>query len=200
MSKPKKKNDRVSINEGIRASELRVITDGEEGSEVMKKEDALKKARALGLDLIEISANAKPPVVRITDYGKFMYEQKKKQKEIKARQKTVEVKNVQIKIGTGDADLDMKARRANEWLKEGHRVKAELYLRGRAKYMDKNFLRDRLAKVLSLIETPFKVVEDFKQSPKGFVILIEPDKKVKKKTSTTDAESKESEDEEKEIK
>ncbi len=186
MAKPKKKkNDFLPINEGIKALELRVLIDGEEGSFVMKREEALEKARDLGLDLIEISANANPPVARITDYGKYMYEQKKKQKEIKSRQKTVEVKNIQIKIGTGEADLKLKAQRASKWLEEGDRVKVELYLRGRAKYMDKNFLRDRLTNVLSLISSPYKIVEDFKQSPKGFVILIEPDKKAKTKKDSS---------------
>ena len=181
----KKKNDRLLINEGITAPELRVLIDGEEGSFVMKREEALEKAREMGLDLIEISANANPPVAKITDYGKYMYAQKKKQKEIKARQKTVEVKNIQIKIGTGEADLKLKAQRASKWLEEGDRVKVELYLRGRAKYMDKNFLRDRLTNVLSLISSPYKIVEDFKQSPKGFVILIEPDKKAKTKKDSS---------------
>lgn len=189
MAKPKKKNNSfLPINEGIRAPELRVLIDGEE-SQVMTREEALSKAEELGLDLIEISANANPPVAKITDYGKYMYEQKKKQKEIKARQKTVEVKNVQIKIGTGEADLKLKAQRASKWLEDGDRVKLELYLRGRAKYMDKNFLRDRLANVLSLISFPHKIVEDFKQSPKGFVILIEPDKKAKKEDKKKEPQS-----------
>ena len=178
--KGKKKYETIPINEGIKAKELRVLIDGEEGSRVMSKEEALALAREMGLDLIEISSKANPVVARITDYGKFMYEQKKKQKEIKAKQRVVEVKNIQIKIGTGEADLALKAQRASQWLADGHRVKAELYLRGRAKYMDKNFLRDRLGKVLALITEPYKVVEDFKQSPKGFAILIEPDKKAKK--------------------
>lgn len=175
----KKQNDRLRINEGIRASELRVLLDDDE-SKVMKRDEALSLARETGLDLIEISANAKPPVAKITDYGKFVYDQKKKQKEIKAKQNTVEVKNIQIRVGTGDADLEMKANRASEWLAEGQRVKAELYLRGRAKYMDKKFLHDRLGKVLSLITEDYKVVDDYKKSPKGIAILIEPIKKKKK--------------------
>ena len=103
--------------------------------------------------------------------------QKKKQKEIKAKQTNVEVKNIQIRVGTGEADLKMKAERAIEWLQEGHRVKAELYLRGRAKYMDKKFLHERLGKVLDMITEEYKVVDDYKASPKGIAILIEPVKK-----------------------
>jgi len=176
-----KKNERLRINEGIRAPELRVLQDDQE-SVVMSKEDALQRAKDQGLDLIEISANAKPPVAKITDYGKFVYDQKKKQKEIKAKQHTVEVKNIQVKLGTGDADLELKASKATIWLSEGHRVKAELYLRGRAKYMDKQFLHDRLSKVLSLLKHEYKIVESFKKSPKGIAILIEPDKSTPKKT------------------
>tara|TARA_B100001179_G_C18599126_1_gene409042 strand:+ start:1336 stop:1866 length:531 start_codon:yes stop_codon:yes gene_type:complete len=172
----KNNNDRLKINEGIRAHELRVLfEDGE--SKVMSKKEALELAQEQGLDLIEITAKARPPVAKITDYGKFVYDQKKKQKEIRAKQNTVEVKNIQIRVGTGDADLQLKADRANEWLEEGHRVKAELYLRGRAKYMDKKFLHARLQNVLDHIGCEYKVVESFKQSPKGIAILIEPVKK-----------------------
>lgn len=143
----------------------------------MKREAALKLAANQGLDLIEITAKANPPVAKITDYGKYVYDQKKKQKEIKAKQNTVEVKSLQIRVGTGDADLKMKADRASEWLADGDRVKAELYLRGRSKYLDKTFLETRLKKVLEFITEEYKVVEDIKESPKGIAILIEPVKK-----------------------
>ena len=169
-------NDRLKINEGIRAPELRVLLD-DGSSEVMKREAALKLAANQGLDLIEITAKANPPVAKITDYGKYVYDQKKKQKEIKAKQNTVEVKSLQIRVGTGDADLKMKADRASEWLADGDRVKAELYLRGRSKYLDKTFRETRLKKVLEFITEEYKVVEDIKESPKGIAILIEPVKK-----------------------
>lgn len=175
-----KNNERLRINEGIRASELRVLQEGQE-STVMSRDEALQLAQDQGLDLIEISANANPPVARITDYGKFVYDQKKKQKEIKAKQHTVEVKNIQVKVGTGDGDLTLKAKKASEWLSEGHRVKVELYLKGRSKYMDKEFLHDRLSKVLSLLTYEYKIVEDYKKSSKGIALLIEPDKNASKK-------------------
>lgn len=177
MSK-KKQDDRLKINEGIRAPELRVLMD-DGNSEVMSRDKALELAQEQSLDLIEVTAKAKPPVAKITDYGKYVYDQKKKQKEIKAKAHTVEVKNIQIRVATGEADLKMKADRATEWLAEGHRVKAELYLRGRTKYMDKKFLHERLGNVLTFIETEYKIVDDFKASPKGIAILIEPVKKNK---------------------
>jgi len=174
--KNNRNNNKLKINEGIRAPELRVLLeDGE--SRVMTRGDAIALAQEQGLDLIEVTAKANPPVARITDYGKFAYDQKKIQRDIKAKHHMVEVKNIQIRVGTGDADLEMKARRADEWLKDGQRVKAELYLRGRAKYMDKKFLHARLGNVLSLITEEYKVVEDYKPSPKGIAILIEPVKK-----------------------
>lgn len=176
MSKNKQQNDRLKINEGIRAPKLRVLTD-DGSSDVMSRDQALELAHSQGLDLIEVTAKANPPVARITDYGKYVYDQKKKQKEIKSKQQTVEVKNIQIRVGTGEADLQMKADRATEWLAEGHRVKAELYLRGRAKYMDKKFLHDRLGHVLTLIKSEYKIVDNYKASPKGIAILIEPVKK-----------------------
>ncbi|MDD3694191.1 MAG: translation initiation factor IF-3 [Candidatus Pacebacteria bacterium] len=171
-----KDSERLKINEGIRAPELRVLfEDGE--SKIMTREDALSLAQELGLDLIEITAKANPPVAKITDYGKFVYDQKKKQKEIKSRQTNFEVKSIQIRTGTGEADLKMKAKQASKWLAEGHRVKAELYLRGRSKYMEKSFLENRLQALLDLIDESYKVVEDYKQSPKGIAILVEAEKK-----------------------
>lgn len=165
------------MNEGIRARELRVI-DPEQGNlGVIERNKAIDMAREQGLDLIEISSDSKPPIAKIMDYGKYQYEQKKKQKEIKARAREkgsgTEVKNVQVKVGTSENDIAMKAKKASEWLEEGHRVKAELYLRGRSKYMDKTFLHDRLKRLLDLISVEYSVVEDFKKSPKGIITTIE---------------------------
>lgn len=177
-SKSKQQQERLKINEGIRAPELRVITD-DGNSSVMTRDQALTLAQEQGLDLIEITAKANPPVAKITDYGKYVYDQKKKQKEIKSKQQNVEVKSLQIRVETGEADLNMKAERASGWLAEGHRVKIELYLRGRTKYMDKDFLEARLNKILALVDHEHKVVEEIKQSPKGIALLIEPVKRNK---------------------
>lgn len=146
---------------------------------VMTVRDAIAKAREHGMDLIEISPDAVPPVAKITDYGKFMFSQKKKQKEIKLKTKSAgsEVKNLQVKVGTGENDLALKARKAGEWLEEGHRVKVELYLRGRTKYMDKSFLAERLKRILTMIPTEFKQVDEIKDGPKGPIVTIERAKK-----------------------
>ncbi len=165
----------IKINDAIRAPEVRVIHDELGSLGVMKIKDAIAKAMELGLDLVEISPDAVPPVAKIIDYGKFTYAQKKKQKDIKSKQNTAssEVKNIQIKVGTGENDIAIKAKRASEWLVDGHRVKVELFLRGRTKGMDKKFLEERLQRIVDQISAEHKVVEGFKESPKGIVVTLE---------------------------
>lgn len=140
---------------------------------VLSLKEAIAKAMEAGLDLIEISPKAVPPVAKIMDYGKFQYTENKKLKVAKTKAHTVEVKNIQIKVGTGDHDLELKAKKASSWLKEGHRIKIDLFLPGRTKYMDKKFLRERMDRVLTLITEQFKIADEAKQSPKGLSIVIE---------------------------
>jgi translation initiation factor IF-3 len=161
------------INNFIRASELRLIGPRGENFGVLKLQEALLKAKEYDLDLVEISPNANPPIAKIVDYGKFLYEENKKQKAIKSKTKTVEVKSLQIKLGTGEHDLNLKARKASEWIKEGHRVKIDLFLPGRSKYMDESFLKERMNRVFKLISEDFSVAEEPKKSPKGLTALIE---------------------------
>ena len=168
---------RERINNQIRASEVRVISSEGVNLGVFSIKDALEKATSEGFDLIEISPNTNPPIVKIADYGKYKYEQKKKQQKSKAGAKTTETKSIQIKIGTGDNDLALKARKASEWLKEGHRIKVELFVSGRSKFMQESFLKERLDRVLHLITENFKVAENYKRGPKGPTITIERDNK-----------------------
>ena len=140
---------------------------------VMSLREALEKAHELSFDLIEISPNANPPVAKIMDYGKFQYDERKKEKTAKAKSKTVETKNVQVKVGTGDHDLELKAKKASEWLQEGNRVKIDLFLVGRTKFMDIKFLKERLERILKLITTNYKIAEEPKKSPIGLTTVIE---------------------------
>ena len=179
--KSNNRKPRIRINAEIRSPQVRVIHVDTGNVGVMDTDAAITMAMDQGYDLIEISPQADPPVAKIMDYGKYQYDLKKKQREIKAKATVSEVKNIQVKVGTGDQDLIMKAKKASEWLKEGHRIKAELYLRGRAKYMDKKFHHERLERILSLLTEDYKVVESFKKSPKGIAILIERDRAANKK-------------------
>ncbi len=163
----------VRINHQIRATELRVLAENGDNYGVLSLTDALKKAEELGLDLIEISPNALPPVAKIMDYGKFQYDANKKQKLAKTKAHTIETKNVQVKVGTGEHDLDLKAKKVSEWLRDGHRVKIDLFLPGRTKYMDFNFLKERLGRILKLVSENYKVAEEPKKSPKGITTVIE---------------------------
>lgn len=140
---------------------------------VISLREALDKARETGLDLIEISPKATPPVAKIMDYGKFQYAENKKLKVAKTKAHTVEIKNIQVKVGTGDHDLELKAKKASAWLKEGNRIKVDLFLPGRTKYMDIKFLEERMARVLKLITEEYKVADPAKKSPKGLSIIIE---------------------------
>ncbi len=167
--------DRLRINNEIRAQELRVIGAEGENLGVLPLSEALEAAKRAGLDLIEISPSAVPPVAKITDYGKFEYERSKKEKIAKAKVKISETKEVQIKVGTGDNDMLLKAKKAAEWLAEGHRVRAELFLKGRYKGMGEEFLKERLEKFLLRIPYAYKVAEPITRSPKGFAGVIERD-------------------------
>ena len=130
-------------------------------------------AQARGLDLIEIGPNANPPLAKLMDFGKYQYEASKKLKKSKAGANKTETKGIQIKIVTGDHDLELKAKTACKWIKEGHRVKVELFLSGRAKYMDEKFLRERLDRVLHLITEDYKISDSYKKGPKGLTTTIE---------------------------
>lgn len=167
--------ERVNMNESIRAREVRVIGAEGENLGVMLTVEAIAKARGSGLDLIEVSPNAVPPVCRITDYGKFKYEQKKKDKEVKAKAKVVEVKEAQVKIGTSDNDMRIKAEKVSSWLKEGHRAKIDLFLWGRYKYMEFEFLKERLERFLAFMPESYKIADEIKKSPKGLSVVIERD-------------------------
>lgn len=165
--------DKTRINNAIRARELRVIGANGENLGVLSADAARKEAEKANLDLIEISPNAKPPVAKIMDFGQYRYETKRKASEVKAKSHVTETKNVQVKIGTGEHDQQLKARRIAEWLQEGHRVKVDLFLWGRYKYMEPAFLKERLERFLKIIPAEYKIADEMKKSPKGWTTTIE---------------------------
>lgn len=164
--------------------ELRVIDDNGGNLGIITLDEALRKAKEVNLDLIEISPNANPPVAKIMDYGKFQYTQQKKERQVKAKSHVTETKTVQIKIGTGEHDLGLKSKRVNEWLSEGHRVKIDLFLQGRYKYMEFNFLKGRLEKFLTLITEQYTIADSIKKSLKGLSVTVERGAKAKPKDAT----------------
>lgn len=168
---------KIYINNQIRAKDLRVILGDGSTLGVLTLEEALRVAKEKNLDLIEISPNAKPPIAKMMDYGRFQYEQKKKKGEAKAKAHLTETKNIQVKVGTGPHDLELKAKKASAWLKEGHRIQLDLYLVGRAKYMEMSFKKERLERILKLITENYKITTPATNGPKGIIMVLEPVKK-----------------------
>lgn len=164
---------RVKINHQIKAPELRVVTVEGDNLGVIPLSQAIKEAESRGMDLIEISPNANPPVAKIMDYGKYSYEEKKKIKASKVNSQSSELKIIQVKIGTGDHDLALKAKKVSEWLNEKNRVKIDLFLSGRAKYMDMQFLKERLDRIMKLLTVEYKIAQDITKGPKGLSLVIE---------------------------
>lgn len=147
------------INEQIRDKEVRLV--GEEGEQlgIMAARDALKLAEEAGVDLVKIAPTAQPPVCKLVDYGKFKYEQTRKDKEAKKKQKTVDIKEIRLSPNIGANDLNTKVNAARKFLGKGDKVKVTLRFRGREMahmYKSKHIL-DEIAEQLSDIS----VIEKF---------------------------------------
>ena len=127
----------------------------------MDTRDAVARARAAGVDLVEIAPNAQPPVCKMIDYGKFLYEQKKKAHEAKKKQVTVSVKEIKFRPGTDDHDYGYRMERAREWLADGDKVRAAIAFRGREMTH-----RELGAKILKRLTTDLTDLADVEVSPK----------------------------------
>ena len=129
--KSNKKQDEVLLNDDIRFKEVRC--NGEDGSShgIMSSREALALADEAGLDLVCIAANAKPPVVKIMNYGKFKYQQEKKKKEARKNQKIIVTKEIKLSVKIAQNDIDYKVKHAREFIEKGHHVKFRVFLRGR---------------------------------------------------------------------
>jgi len=159
------------VNNRITAKELRVIDETGNNLGTMPHEAALKLAQEKGLDLIEISPQAKPPVARILDFDKYRYQQEKKERKQKASTKAQEVKQVQISIRAAKNDLDFKAKRTNQFMAKGHPVRIVMTLRGREK-ANREFARGKLKDFLETLD-PHKVVMQPKPGGRGIITQIQ---------------------------
>ena len=122
---------KLMINERIRDREVRLVSESGEQLGIMSSREALKLAREADLDLVKIAPNAKPPVCKINDYGKYRYELARKEKEAKKKQKTMEVKEVRLSPNIDTNDLNTKANQARKFITKGDKVKVTLRFRGR---------------------------------------------------------------------
>jgi translation initiation factor IF-3 len=166
----------VRRNEEISAPQLRVIAADGSQAGVMSRYDALQMASAAELDLVEVSPTAEPPVVRIMDYGKFLFEQNKKAHSAKRKQKQIQVKEVKFRPGTGESDYQIKLRNLTRFLTEGDKAKVTLRFRGRE--MVHQDLGRKLLDRVSQDLAPHAVVE---QNPlmegKQMIMVFAPKKK-----------------------
>lgn len=187
------KNDKMKaqhrINGQIRAREVRIVGDDIE-SAVVPTRDALRLAEQKGLDLVEISPNAEPPVCRLIDYSKFLYQQKKKQKELKAKQVKVEIKEIRFGPQTDEHDYNFKLKHAKEFLMEGDKVKAHVFFRGRS-ILFKEQGEVLLLRFANDLEEYGKVESMPKLEGKRMIIYIAPKsvKKANKPVEHDDAET-----------
>ena len=138
-----------------------MIDEEGEAIGVMDTRDAIQRARSVGLDLVEIASNAQPPVCRIIDYGKFLYEQKKKQHEAKKKQVTVTVKEIKFRPATDDHDYAYRKERAREWIADGDKVRATIAFRGREMSH-----RELGSKILAKLRDDLTDIADVEVAPK----------------------------------
>ena len=144
-------NQKIRTNEQIRASELRVIGESGEQLGIMSRADALKAAEEAGLDLVEISPNADPPVAKIVDWGKYQYQKMKEAQKSRRNNKQSELKQMRFGLKIGQGDLDIKLRKVREFLAEGHKVRIQIFYRGR-EMAHKELGYDMINKIEALLE------------------------------------------------
>ena len=168
------KNFGVRLNEQIRVPEIRVVDEnGTLG--VMSPQDALRIARERGVDLIEIAANAEPPVCKLMDFGKYRYEQQKRERQSKSTQHKQLMKELRFHPGTDTHDFDFKLRHARTWIEEGHKVKATVQFRGR-QIAYKEFGEQLLKRFTDALTDIAKVDQDVSLSGKLMTMVFSPGK------------------------
>ena len=171
---------RQRINGGIYAKELRVVDDAGKQLGVMSRDEALKLAEQQEKDLVEIAPQANPPVCKIIDYGKYQYEQQKREKSAKKQQQAQQMKEVRFKWRTDTHDFDFKVRHAREFIEEGSKVKASVYFRGR-EITHQDIGRELLQRFIDAVLDIAKVDQQVQAEGRTCSVVIAPDKTKKKK-------------------
>ncbi len=183
------RRDTHRINERIRVPQVRVI--GPDGKQlgVMRTRDALELAYSMGLDLVEVAPNARPPVAKIMDYGKYRYLEKKRKKEAKKKQGG-EVKEIEFRPNIGQHDLEVKVRRIREFLEDGNKVKIRVFFRGR-EIVHKDRGYEVLNRVLDMIRDLGDAEAQPKMEGRNLICIVRPVRKGGKSPQKQEAETKE---------
>lgn len=161
------------VNNEIRAPQVRLINEKGDMVGVMSAREALMLADEAGLDLVEVSPNADPPVCKITDYGKYKYEAQKKANEARKKQKIIEVKEIKMRPGIDDHDYDVKMRAMRKFLEEGDKVKVTLRFRGR-EMVHQDLGMNVLVRVREELETLSKVEQMPKMEGRQMTMVLSP--------------------------
>ena len=165
--------DGPRVNEEIRSASVRLIDQDGEMQGVMSARDAMLRAYAVGLDLLEISPNAEPPVVKMVDFGKFKYEQQKKKNEAKKKQKVVEIKEIKVRPNIDENDYQVKMRAMKSFIEEGDKVKVTLRFRGREMAHQEIGVRV-LERIRVELETDTKVEQMPRMENRQMVMVLSP--------------------------
>ena len=161
----------MRINREIKAEKLIVIDETGKNLGVLPRDEAFKIAQEKGLSLIEVNPMVNPPVTKIVDYGKFEYRQKKTERKIKATHKRQEIKNVKIGLKTSAHDADVKAGQASKFLEKGHKVRLEIFLRGREK-AHRDLAKSKLHEFEKKVERAHKIEGGVMSLPSGWAVVI----------------------------
>lgn len=171
--RPQSPVQKFKINEWIKAPRLKVVDDEGNFLGIMEREEALRKARELEMDLIEIVPKGDMPVAKITEYGKFKYQKEKEVKKQKAQQKKTEIKGIRLSVRIGRHDIDLRLKRAKKFLESRDKIKVELILKGRekgkpeqAREVIKNFIEELNAEIPVKTEQPIS-----RQGGKFFAVI-----------------------------
>lgn len=163
--------NRIPVNNYIRAKEVRVVDETGKQLGIMPLEEALAISKKRNLDLIQVTEKVVPPVCKIGDLGKYLYQQQKKERKIK--QVGGELKEIRIGFNISPHDLGIKAKLAEKFLKKGDKVKLSMPLRGREKALG-NFAKDKINHFFNFLDNliPVKIERDLKREPRGFTMII----------------------------
>lgn len=164
--------DKILVNNFIRAKEVRVISETGEQLGVMNIFQAIDLAKSKGLDLIQVTEKVEPPVCRIAEYGKYLYQQQKKEKKI-AKPKGGELKEIRLTFNISPHDMETREKQAEKFLKDGNKVKVNMALRGREKAMGQ-FATDKVKVFLNNLNNliPIKTERELKREPRGFTMIV----------------------------
>ncbi len=170
---PDKREQRVRVNEQIRLSPVRLIAEDGEQLGIVPVDEALRAAREKGLDLVEVAPMARPPVVKIMDYGKFRFEQAKAARAARKKQHNIQVKEVKFRPNISDHDFEFKTRHARNFLVDGNKVKLTMMFRGR-QVTHPEFGQEVLNRVYDLLQDVAKIEMASKMEGRNMTMVLAP--------------------------